>query len=315
MMAEVAGLGAEPRPPQSVEPLAAFELGIERVIATQRDLGRGALLRRLTGKPDTPLFNRPYGVAWDGDALLVTDPELGRVLRIPAPGKKKVQSSPEGLLLSPIGIASCAQGIVVADSRLGGVALLDGDLRLVRWLARDLQRPSGVACTKDQIFVAETASHRILVLGPGELRSTIGERGEDLGQFNFPAALALDGSSLWVGDTLNFRLQRISLASGEALDSFGQLGDAPGEMPRVKGLAVDADGQLWISDAYLDQIALYDRAGTFLTGLMQSGSGEGELSFPAGLAAHSDGRMALVDSLNRRIQVLRLVTSAAKKDR
>jgi DNA-binding beta-propeller fold protein YncE len=304
VITQVAGLGADPR---RQEPVEGLEISVERVIVTRRDLGGGAILRRLTGKPETPLFKRPYGVAWEGDALLVTDPESGRVLRIPAQGKKKAKSSPQGLLLSPMGVATCTAGIVVTDSRIGGVALLDADLRLVRWLARDLQRPSGVACTEEQIYVAETASHRILILGPGDQRTTMGARGTDLGQFNFPAALALDGDSLWVGDTLNFRLQRISLVSGEVIESFGQLGDAPGEMPRIKGLAVDVDGHLWISDAYLDQIALYNRSGVFLSGLIQSGSEVGEFSFPAGLAAHSDGSIAVVDSLNRRIQILRLV--------
>jgi hypothetical protein len=306
----IATVGAKPAQQGPVEGL---QVEVERVIATRRDLGGGALLRRLTGKPESPLFNRPYGVAWEGDDLLVTDPEMGRVVRIPALGKKKLKSSPQGLLLSPIGIATCAAGIVVTDSRIGGVALLDANLRLVRWLAQGLKRPSGLACSEEQIFVAETASHRILILGPGELRTTLGARGKDLGQFNFPAALALDGESLWVGDTLNFRLQRISLESGKALESFGQLGDAPGEMPRIKGLAVDADGHLWISDAHLDQIALYSRSGTFLTGLVQSGSEAGEFSFPAGLSAHSDGRVAVVDSFNRRVQILRLVGGGQRK--
>jgi hypothetical protein len=33
----------------------------------------------------------------------------------------------------------------------------------------------------------------------------------------------------------------------------------------------------------------------------------GEFSFPSGIAAHPDGRVAVVDSLNRRVQVFRLL--------
>jgi hypothetical protein len=250
-------------------------------------------MRRLTGKPDSPLFSRPYGVAWDGEDLLTTDPAAGRVLRIPTRGKKLRTSSPQ-LFAGPIGIAVCPPGIVVTDSRTGDVALLDRDLQLVRWLARGLERPSGVACRGDKTYVAETGRHRLLVIGPEDAVTTIGSRGNELGQFNFPAALAIDGDTLWVGDTLNFRLQKISLSSGQALTAFGQLGDAPGEMPRIKGVAVDRDGNLWIADAHLDQVSLYAQDGEFLMGIGETGAEPGQLSFPAGVAAHRDGKIAVV---------------------
>ena len=76
-------------------------------------------------------------------------------------------------------------------------------------------------------------------------------------------------------------------------------------MPRLKGLAVDAHGRIWITDAYLDQVALYDRQGRHLMSFGGAGTGPGEFAFPAGIAAHHDGRVAIVDSLNQRIQVFR----------
>ncbi|MGB5814635.1 MAG: hypothetical protein WBI27_05485 [Thermoanaerobaculia bacterium] len=286
---------------------------LERVIEYQRDLGRGAFLRRLTGKPDSPLFSRPYGVAWLGEDLLVSDPATGRVIRIPSRGKKMKSSSP-ALFEGPIGLAVCSSGIVVSDSRSGGVALLDDELKLVRWLARELERPTGVACRGDQVYVAETGKHRLLIIDPDGSITTVGERGHDLGQFNFPTAIAIAGDTLWVGDTLNFRVQQISLSSGQALSAFGQLGDASGETPRIKGIAVDRDGNLWVSDALLDQVSLYNQSGEFLMRLGESGAGPGQLSFPAGVSAHSDGRMAVVDSLNRRVQVFRLVGTSLEGD-
>ncbi|MGB5814468.1 MAG: 6-bladed beta-propeller, partial [Thermoanaerobaculia bacterium] len=156
--------------------------------------------------------------------------------------------------------------------------------------------------------------HRLLIVEPDGSTTTIGERGPDLGQFNFPAAIAVADDTLWVGDTLNFRIQRISLSSGQALAAFGQLGDASGETPRIKGITVDHDGNLWVSDALLDQVALYNQGGEFLMGLGESGIEPGQLSFPAGLSAHRDGRMAVVDSLNRRVQIFRLISTGQEVD-
>lgn len=269
--------------------------------------GAARVLRWLGGETAQPLFQRPYAVAWDGDDLLLTDPDLGRVARI-APGGR-IALSPEGQLRHPIGIAVCPQGILVTDVTEGRLALLDHDLERVRWLADDLKRPTGVVCDSRGAFMAETAAHRIRVLDPGGAARALGRRGAAPGEFNFPATLALDGDRLLVGDTLNFRIQSIDPDSGKSLRQFGQLGDAPGETPRIKGVAVDAMGHIWATDAILDRVSLFNGDGAFLMSLGGTGSDPGQFSFPAGVAAHPDGRVVVSDSLNRRLQIFQLVRS------
>jgi len=291
---------------------------IRLVEVVEFDSPRSERGSRLLGKPGWAPegqtgFRRPYGVAWDGDELLVTDPGLGIVIRVAADGSTR--SSPDRSLARPIAIASCAAGTVVTDTELGKVALLDPELRVARWLADGLSRPSGVACVGGRIFVAETGMHRVVeLLSDGEIRP-LGGRGEGPGEFNFPTAISMDGDDLLVGDTLNFRLQRIDTAGGGFRDTFGQLGDAPGEMPRLKGLAVDARGNIWVSDGHLNRVSLYDRQGNLLLTVGGRGSEDGRFDFPAGIAAHADGRVAVVDSFNRRVQIFRLIGSSNASDR
>jgi hypothetical protein len=192
------------------------------------------------------LFLRPYAVAWAGDDLIVADPDAGRVVRIERNGQ--LRFSPAHLLAQPIGVAVCADGIVVSDSRAGRVALLDGDLQLVEWLAEGLARPTGVDCSRGAVFLTETAAHRVLVLEADGGRRTIGERGAEPGQFNFPTALVVDGDTLWVADSMNFRVQRIDARSGQPLGAFGELGDGPGGTSRLIGIALDTMGLLWVAD-------------------------------------------------------------------
>lgn len=313
---------------------------LEREIRSRGDVGRGRFLGRLTGRPDPPLFERPYGVAWRGGDLVVTDPGARAVLRIGARGG--VTSTADELFRSPIGVAACSAGLVITDSIGGKVALLDDRMRLQRWIAEGLDRPTGVACVDERIFVVETGQHRVLTFEPtawmaaiapprpsvvetdglvliptADGRSvlvfeqdhvvrTLGRRGSSPGEFNYPTTLALGIGSLWVGDTLNFRLQRFDPVSGLFDGSFGRIGDAAGEMPRLKGMTIDAEERIWVTDAFLDQVALYDEDGSFLSALGGFGEGPLEFSFPAGIAAHSDGRVAIVDSLNRRVQIVRL---------
>ncbi len=307
------GAGSPPLAPAGELVAAPVRALVERVVGGEGSERRGAW-QWLTGAAAVEPFERPYGVAWDGDDLLVTDPAAARVLRVTPRGR--IESSPPGVFLGPIGVARCAAGIVVTDSRQGSVTLLDGRLRFLRRLAEGLSRPTGVACVAQRIFVVETGAHRILALRPeGGIADVFGRRGEAEAQYNFPAALASDANSLWIGDTLNFRVQRLRASDGAYLRAFGRLGDGAGETPRIKGIAVDAAGRIWVTDAHLNQLALFSESGELLADLGRSGAGHGEFAFPAGIAANPDGRIAVVDSLNRRIQVLRLegAESAGKR--
>lgn len=253
-------------------------------------------------------FRRPYAAAWADDDLLVTDPDTGRVARVGSNGK--IEFSPDHLFTLPVGIAACTAGIVVSDAEDGAVSILDTDLKRIGFLAVDLARPTGVACEGDEIYVVETGKHRVLIYGSGGAPRTFGSRGQEPGRFNYPTSVAIQrrhpSRHLIVGDSMNFRVQVVDPSDGSYRRKFGRLGDAPGEMPRIKGVAVDPGNRVWVSDAHLDRISLYDPDGALLISVGRSGSAPGEFSFPAGLAAHPDGRVAVIDSYNRRIQILRV---------
>lgn len=287
---------------------------IDRDVAISRS---GRLKRWLKRGDDNGAFlARPYGVAWDDDgSLLITDPGSGRLWRVGA--KRKPESSPRSTFESPMGVAVCPEGIVVTDSVAGRVVLLDRRLRAVETIMENLERPTGVACSSGRLLVVETGRHRVLLLNrPGDIGNGVvpawkvegewGNRGEARGEFNFPAAVTSNGRSIWIGDTLNFRVQQLDVETGRSGNVFGRLGSSPGEMPRIKGIAVDREGQLWISDAHLDQVSIFGPDGRFLMFLGGPGSEVGQFAFPAGIAAHPDGRVAVVDSLNRRVQLFRV---------
>ena len=279
------------------------------VIETRR--AGAALFAWIGGEKNAPLFERPYGLAWQGGDLVVADPAARRLVRVAASGKVTL-SGPDPDF-APLAVASCAEGLVASDSESGRVARFDPDLRRVSWLAQGLDRPTGVACDAGAVWVVETGAHRIVVLRRDGSRQVIGGRGTGDGQFNFPVALVRLGGTVLVGDTLNFRIQRLDAATGRSLGSFGRLGDAAGDTPRLKGIAVDAAGHVWASDAHLDQVSIYTGQGQLLLSLGRSGTAPGEFAFPAGVAAHPDGRVAVADALNRRVQVFRLLPTVSGK--
>jgi DNA-binding beta-propeller fold protein YncE len=270
-----------------------------------------ALLSWIAGERNAPLFDRPYGLAWMGDDLVVADPAARRLVRIAASGKVTLSDPDPGF--APLIVASCADGLVASDSESGRVARFDLGLRRVSWLAQGLDRPTGLACDAAAVWVVETGAHRVVVLGRDGSRRLVGGRGTSDGQFNFPVAIARLRNTVLVGDTLNFRVQRLDGTTGRFLGAFGRLGDSAGDTPRLKGIAVDAAGHVWASDAHLDQVSIYTEQGQLLLSLGRSGSAPGEFSLPAGVAAHPDGRVAVADALNRRVQVFRLLPGASAR--
>jgi DNA-binding beta-propeller fold protein YncE len=283
-----------------------MQFEVVRIISARSDFSSRAavIVAWITGNREPFVFERPYAVAWDGEALVVADPGAQRVVRIDG---TRITATSEGALDQPIGVAACDSGILVTDPSRGEVVRFDRRLRSRRVIASGIDRPTGIACRGDEIYVVATAEHRVLVLDPASgITRAIGERGEGDAQFNFPAAIGVSGYALFVGDTLNFRLQEIDALTGASRGAIGALGDGPGDTPRIKGIAADSQNRLWVTDAHRDRISLFDPDGTFIAEFGGPGGGAGEFSFPAGIAIHEDGRLLVADSLNRRIQVLRV---------
>jgi tripartite motif-containing protein 71 len=89
----------------------------------------------------------------------------------------------------------------------------------------------------------------------------------------------------------------------ELLAEFAFYGSEDGKLQWPNSVALDKQGNVYVSDDWLNQIAVFDADGKFLTQWGTPGSGPGELNGPAGLAFDKDDNLYVVDSRNHRIQV------------
>ena len=67
-------------------------------------------------------------------------------------------------------------------------------------------------------------------------------------------------------------------------------------------LAIDSEGNFYISDEGVQRIFIFDKQAKFLSNWGVKGKGDGEFNRPAGIAFDRDGNLLVVDGLNSRIQ-------------
>ena len=122
-------------------------------------------------------------------------------------------------------------------------------------------------------------------------------------QFNHPffAAVGRD-TSLFVVDVLNTRVQVWS-PQGKAVGSIGAWGVDLGQLYRPKGVCVDNDNLVFVSDSYLGVIQVFNRYGHFRSVL---GTDQGDVrkwKTPVGIAQDDRGRLYVVEMLANRVGV------------
>lgn len=198
-------------------------------------------------------------------------------------------------------------------------------------ISAELNSPQGVAVGPDgTLYIADTGNQRIRAVKGGVISTFAGtgvtgfagDGGSALSaMFRRPVSLALDSTgALLVCDAGNQRVRRISLGviqtvAGTGAQGFAGDGGAAtqAELDTPMGVAVGADGQIYIADTHnarLRVIAtngiIYTFAGTGVMGYAGDGgpATAAELAMPQGVIVTGAGSVLFADSKNQRIRAV-----------
>ncbi len=215
-------------------------------------------------------------------------------------------------LIEPNGIAVDSKNLVyVADSKVRAIFIINvetGDYSMIKsgsdakfqWLV-------GLAIDdSDRLFAADSGKRHVLVFDKNhKVEAAISEG------LVAPGGLAVDNENrlLYVTDAEQdlvfvydadppYKLIRKLGKPGTEHTST-----APGEFAKPTGVAVDQDGNVFISDTWNNRIEVFDADGTFIRTFGEAGDGPGYFARPKGLSIDGDGHIWVADAMQNRVQV------------
>ena len=269
------------------------------------------VLEFLIGKERAEKLRRPAGVVADSAGnIYVADSEM-RMVFVFDIERKALNFLGMGSLSGPVGLAiDNKQGVLyVSDSRIDKVFALNkrtGDVIMTIGSPSEFKNPTGMVFNEEKgwLYVSDTQNHIIKVFNrEGRPLFTIGKRGDQNGEFNFPSYLALDRTGrLYVVDSFNFRVQ-IFDPEGNFITKFGRLGDSSGTFSRPGGIGIDSEGHVYVVDSAFNNFQIFDSNGKLLLWIGNAGTKPGEFSMPLGMYVDSSDRVYVSDTFNRRVQV------------
>ena len=196
-------------------------------------------------------------------------------------------------------------------------------------LTAQFNTPSGIARAADgRIFVADTVNNRIRVISAdGATVSTYAGNGIEsfadgstsTASFAQPrgVALAADGR-LFVADDFNHRIRvisgdgaTVSTYAGDGVQSFADGSTSTARFSSPRGIAVAADGRVFVADIFNNRIRVISADGATVSTYAGSGAGfangsttTARFNTPQGVAVAADGRLFVADAGNQRIRVI-----------
>jgi len=214
-------------------------------------------------------------------------------------------------LLGPYGIAIDSKGLVyVADQKVGAVFIFNTETRDVQLIRNGYEAHfgliNGVAIDDDdRLFVSDGKMHRVLIFD--SRHEVVGQISEVLVD---PVGLAIDRQNrfLYVVDT---QLDQVVVYDADTLKLLRRIGTTgknhwlttPGDFGAPSNVALDRDGNVYVTDTMNNRVEIFDADGNFLSQFGQHGDGPGYLARPKGIAIDSDGHIWIADSYQDRVQV------------
>jgi sugar lactone lactonase YvrE len=226
---------------------------------------------------------------------------------------KNVQQKIGAQLRRPYGVAVDSKGnIYVADQGAGAIFIFPKSksekVQLIKnRVDAPLPRVDGLAIDDDdRLFVTDSKLHHVLVFN--KQHQAIAEFGA--GVLVSPAGIAIDNNNrfVYVVDTQQDQVLVFDADKYTLLRRIGEGGKrhtltSPGNFSLPTSVAVDNDGNVYVTDTLNDRVEIFDADGNFISQFGTPGDGPNHFARPKGIAIDRDGHIWVADEMQSRVQV------------
>jgi len=215
-------------------------------------------------------------------------------------------------LVTPYGVGVDSKGqVYVADEKVRAVFIYNPETKAVELIKNGVQARlhliTGLTLDdSDRLFVSDSDLRHVLVFGKDhKVEASIGQG------IVVPAGLAVDNENrfLYVADT---GLDQVLVFDADPpfkfLRAIGTRSGkhdltSKGDFSYPTNVAVDGDGNVYVSDTFNNRVELFDAEGKFIRAFGKAGDGPGYFARPKGIAVDSDGHIWVADAVQNRVQV------------
>lgn len=216
-------------------------------------------------------------------------------------------------LVQPYGTAVDSKGnLYIADQKVGAIFIFNTETRDVDLIKNTVHahfvRIIGLAMDdSDRLFVSDPGLRHVLVFNKDHKPEDVITDG-----MTDPGGLAIDTQNrlLYVADV---QLDQVLVYDADTLKLLRKIGTTghnhelttPGDFSKPAGVAVDAEGNLYVADTYNNRIEIFDADGQFISTFGKAGDGPGYFGRPKGVAIDGDGHIWVADGVQDRVQVFK----------
>jgi len=211
----------------------------------------------------------------------------------------------------PHGLAVDSKGkLYVADGKVGAVFIIDPETKDTQMIKNGKDAGfvliNGLAIDdSDRLFVSDAQAHRILVFD----KNHKGEAAITQGLVT-PAGMAIDNENrfLYVADigldqVLVFDADNLTRLRAIGTPDTKHMSTAVGDFSKPTGVAVDSEGNVYVTDMLNYRVEIFDADGKFIRAFGKHGDGPGYFAMPKGIAVDCDGHIWVTDSMQNRIHL------------
>jgi sugar lactone lactonase YvrE len=223
---------------------------------------------------------------------------------------QRFDDNPLFALWTPYGLAVDSKGnVYIADGKVGAIFVFNTETRDLQMIKNGVHAHFGdiiglAMDDSDRLFVSDSKLHHIVIFGKDrKIEGSISEGLVD------PGGMAIDNENrfLYVADPA---LDQVLVYDADKLNLIRKMGTAgkkhtltePGQFSVPTNVAVDADGNLYVTDMYNNRVEVFDADGNFIRQWGKQGDRPGTFSRPKGIAIDADGHVWVADAVQDILQ-------------